>query len=73
MNNFEIFKALSNKSRLQILQWLKEPELHFPEQESGFEAGFLNIFLCCSGQGSLSLPGSGSGPIIKEMKMPFKH
>ncbi|PYF76693.1 ArsR/SmtB family transcription factor [Pedobacter nutrimenti] len=39
MNNLEIFKALSNKSRLQILQWLKEPELHFPEQESGFEAG----------------------------------
>ncbi len=24
-----MFKALSNESRLQILQWLKEPEKHF--------------------------------------------
>lgn len=34
MDHLEIFKALSNKSRLQILQWLKDPELNFPEQES---------------------------------------
>ena len=39
MNHLEIFKALSNKSRLQILQWLKDPETNFPAQESGFEAG----------------------------------
>jgi DNA-binding transcriptional ArsR family regulator len=31
MDQIEIFKALSNKTRLQILAWLKEPELHFPE------------------------------------------
>ena len=32
MDQVEIFKALSNKSRLQILNWLKEPEIHFPAQ-----------------------------------------
>ena len=30
MEQVDIFKALSNKSRLQILHWLKEPEKHFP-------------------------------------------
>ncbi|MDN5285652.1 MAG: transcriptional regulator [Mucilaginibacter sp.] len=38
MDQLEIFKALSNKTRLQILQWLKEPEKNFPEQKC-FEAG----------------------------------
>jgi DNA-binding transcriptional ArsR family regulator len=33
MDQLEIFKALSNKTRLQILQWLKEPERNFPPQE----------------------------------------
>jgi DNA-binding transcriptional ArsR family regulator len=32
MDQVEIFKALSNKSRLQILNWLKDPETHFPDQ-----------------------------------------
>lgn len=39
MDPVEIFKALSNKSRLQILEWLKEPALHFPAQPEGFELG----------------------------------
>ncbi|MBB5644531.1 ArsR/SmtB family transcription factor [Pedobacter cryoconitis] len=33
MDQVEVFKALSNKTRLMILQWLKEPELHFPPQD----------------------------------------
>ena len=33
MDQVEIFKALSNKTRLQILNWLKEPELNFPDQK----------------------------------------
>lgn len=33
MEPVEIFKALSNESRLQILQWLKEPERHFVPHE----------------------------------------
>ncbi|WP_026074333.1 ArsR/SmtB family transcription factor [Brevibacillus massiliensis] len=33
MKPIEIFKALSNESRLQILQWLKEPEHHFTPHE----------------------------------------
>lgn len=39
MDQVEIFKALSNKTRLQILNWLKEPELNFPEQVAGFAHG----------------------------------
>lgn len=32
MEALELFKALSNAMRLQILYWLKEPEKHFPPQ-----------------------------------------
>ncbi|WP_341906564.1 metalloregulator ArsR/SmtB family transcription factor [Fluviicola taffensis] len=32
MNQVEIFKALSNQARLQILEWLKKPEVNFPGQ-----------------------------------------
>lgn len=40
MDQVEIFKALSNKTRLQILTWLKEPEVSFPSQaEFGFDDG----------------------------------
>ena len=39
MDQLEIFKALSNKTRLQILLWLKEPEKNFPEQPMGFDVG----------------------------------
>jgi len=40
MDQVEIFKALSNKSRLQILNWLKDPEQSFPEQVVyGYESG----------------------------------
>jgi len=39
MDQVEIFKALSNKSRLQILNWLKEPETNFPDQA---EYGYAN-------------------------------
>lgn len=35
LDQLEIFKALSNKTRLQMLQWLKEPDKHFPAQEHG--------------------------------------
>ncbi len=33
MEPIEVFKALSNEARLQILQWLKEPEKHFVPHE----------------------------------------
>ena len=32
MNQVELFKALSNPIRLQILTWLKDPFAHFPPQ-----------------------------------------
>ncbi len=38
MDQVEIFKALSNKTRLQILQWLKSPEAHFePQPNADFD------------------------------------
>ena len=39
MNHLEIFKALSNPTRLQILAWLKTPEDHFPDQVEPFTTG----------------------------------
>lgn len=40
MDQVEVFKALSNKTRLQILNWLKNPEQNFPEQaEYGYASG----------------------------------
>lgn len=35
MEPIEIFKALSNPTRLRILQWLREPEQHFPPDDKG--------------------------------------
>jgi DNA-binding transcriptional ArsR family regulator len=35
MELLEVFKALSNETRLQIIQWLKNPEIHFPNQQHG--------------------------------------
>ncbi|MDQ0340077.1 ArsR family transcriptional regulator [Caldalkalibacillus uzonensis] len=34
MELLEVFKALSNETRLQILQWLKNPEVHFPKSQN---------------------------------------
>jgi DNA-binding transcriptional ArsR family regulator len=40
MDQVDIFKALSNKTRLLILEWLKDPSRHFPDQEAHInEAG----------------------------------
>ncbi|WP_159466672.1 helix-turn-helix transcriptional regulator [Dyadobacter sp. 3J3] len=44
MDQVEIFKALSNKSRLEILNWLKNPELHFSaehQNSSGVCVGII--------------------------------
>ncbi|WP_126425196.1 ArsR/SmtB family transcription factor [Brevibacillus marinus] len=35
MELLEVFKALSNETRLLIIQWLKNPEVHFPKPHSG--------------------------------------
>jgi DNA-binding transcriptional ArsR family regulator len=34
MEPIDLFKALSNETRLKILWWLKEPEKHFPKQQA---------------------------------------
>lgn len=51
MNKIDIFKALSNETRLNILEWLKEPEKHFPPQvhlleDAKFEGGVCVGSIC---------------------------
>jgi ArsR family transcriptional regulator len=35
MQEVDVFKAIANERRLQILDWLKEPCAHFPPQADG--------------------------------------
>lgn len=44
MTNDEILKALSHPARMEILQWLKEPEKHFSGQHMSLDHGV------CAGQ-----------------------
>lgn len=48
MDHVEIFKALSNKTRLSILQWLKDPEQYFPDYNP--EHGCIKGLGVCVGQ-----------------------
>ena len=47
MDEIQIFKALSNPIRLEILQWLKTPEEYFPphQEVEGFEQGVCVAFI----------------------------
>jgi ArsR family transcriptional regulator len=42
-----VLKALASARRLQILEWLKDPEAHFPPQEHGdpVDHGACNQFI----------------------------
>ena len=44
MNRDEILKALSHPARVEILQWLKEPEQHFSSDHMSSDRGV------CAGQ-----------------------
>ncbi|TIL39634.1 MAG: helix-turn-helix transcriptional regulator, partial [Mesorhizobium sp.] len=35
MQEIDVFKAIANERRLQILDWLKDPREHFPPQTDG--------------------------------------
>ncbi|MGO4106635.1 ArsR/SmtB family transcription factor [Paenibacillus sp. YAF4_2] len=41
----DIFKALSNEARLQILEWLKDPTTHFSPQEGN---DLIGVGVCVS-------------------------
>jgi len=47
MNVVKISKALSNQVRVDILNWLKDPESHFPphKEVDGFEFGVCLVFI----------------------------
>ena len=51
MNVIDIFKALSNETRLNILKWLKDPERYFPPQGIHIPEG--ETFDNCSCVGSI--------------------
>jgi ArsR family transcriptional regulator len=42
-----VVKALSNEKRLAIMEWLKDPEAHFPPQRDGdlVEDGVCSVFI----------------------------
>jgi DNA-binding transcriptional ArsR family regulator len=44
MDKDEILKALAHPTRIEILNWLKQPEKHFADQEHPLELGV------CAGQ-----------------------
>lgn len=35
MQEVDVFKAIANERRLQVLDWLKDPRAHFPRQADG--------------------------------------
>lgn len=47
METLKILKALGNAHRLQILEWLKAPEAHFPphQEMEGFGDGVCVAFI----------------------------
>ncbi|KFC68918.1 Transcriptional regulatory protein [Bosea sp. LC85] len=47
MNAADLFRALANERRLQILDWLKDPRAHFPPQVDGdlVEDGVCGVFI----------------------------
>ncbi|MFM9279444.1 ArsR/SmtB family transcription factor [Paenibacillus jiagnxiensis] len=46
MDPIEVFKALSNEARLQILEWLKDPKAHFVGLQEGVD--LLDVGVCVS-------------------------
>ncbi|MES9537053.1 ArsR family transcriptional regulator [Actinomadura sp. NPDC000600] len=47
MLDVELIKALANDKRLLILEWLREPERHFPPQRDGdlVRDGVCSLFI----------------------------
>src|SRR5919109_933998 len=47
MNNLDVYRALANDRRLQILEWLKEPRANFREQVDGdlVKDGVCGLFI----------------------------
>jgi DNA-binding transcriptional ArsR family regulator len=43
----DVFRALANEKRVQILEWLKHPRAHFPKQVDGdlVEDGVCGLFI----------------------------
>ena len=47
METLQILKAIGNEKRLQILEWLKNPEANFPphQEVEGFDNGVCVAFI----------------------------
>lgn len=46
MDKVKIFKALANETRLNILQWLKEPDINFPQQSHCLKTNDFHKGVC---------------------------
>ncbi|MEJ8305839.1 metalloregulator ArsR/SmtB family transcription factor [Saccharibacillus sacchari] len=49
MKNIDIFKALANETRLNMLLWLKEPDKNFPAQGAHIPKGVNFVGGVCVG------------------------
>ena len=73
MNVEKIFKALSNPLRVQILSWLKEPEIHFipmdhlPDDQKG--KGYICVSVIREKAGITQSTISQYLSIMKEAKL----
>lgn len=47
MLDVELLRALGNDKRLQVLEWLRDPEAHFPPQRDGHlvHDGVCSLFI----------------------------
>lgn len=47
MHPADVFRALANERRLEILHWLKDPRAHFPPQVDGdlVEDGVCGVYI----------------------------
>jgi DNA-binding transcriptional ArsR family regulator len=47
MQHADLFRALANERRLQILRWLRDPRAHFPPQADGdlVEDGVCAVYI----------------------------
>ena len=68
-NAIEIFKALSNETRLNILKWLKNPDEHFPPQGTHLEGVNLDGAVCVDSlQKKLNISQSTTSQYLSQLQ-----
>ena len=74
MDKIEVFKALSNETRLNIVEWLKEPEKNFPPQGGHFEEAVdLKGGVCVGSRVSFWQNDTANGPTTEGTSRPLMN